>query len=37
MRNYIGITVNFISNKKPRNAMLRLQMIQRPSHSWKHC
>jgi len=36
MRSYIGITVHFIWNEKLHNAMLRLQTIQRPSHSWQH-
>jgi len=33
MRSYTGINVRFISNEKLRNAMLRLQTTQRPSHS----
>jgi len=33
MRSYIGITANFISNETLQNAMLRLQTIERPSHS----
>jgi len=36
MRGYLGITVYFISNEKLYSAMLRLQTIQRPSHSWQH-
>ena len=36
MRNNIGITVHFVSNESQQNAMLHLQTIQRPSHSWKH-
>jgi len=30
MRSYTGINVRFISKEKLRNAMLRLQTIQRP-------
>jgi len=36
MRSYIGITVHFVSNEKLHNAMLRLQTIQKTSHSRKH-
>jgi len=36
MRSYTSIKVRFISHEKLRNAMLRLQTIQRPSRSWKH-
>jgi len=36
MRNYVGITVHFISHEMQQSAMLRLQTIQRPSHKRKH-